>query len=151
MRILITGATGLVGSEIVSILKQTNTEIHFLSTSKDKLSGDNRIKGFYWDPQGGIMDENALIGVDAIIHLAGASIDHRWTEAYKQEIIESRVFSTNLLYTTLKHNPHQVTHCCRIGHRNLPRQPFKSLHRSFTIACRGFSGPRRSKVGKRSG
>ncbi|MBF0695175.1 MAG: TIGR01777 family protein [Flavobacterium sp.] len=109
MRILITGATGLVGSEIVSILKQTNTEIHFLSTSKDKLSGDNRIKGFYWDPQGGIMDENALIGVDAIIHLAGASIDHRWTEAYKQEIIESRVFSTNLLYTTLKHNPHQVT------------------------------------------
>jgi len=48
------------------------------------------------------------MGVDAIIHLAGASIAKRWTKAYKQEIIESRILSSNVLYKALKENPHQV-------------------------------------------
>jgi len=43
-----------------------------------------------------------------IIHLAGASISNRWTNAYKQEIIESRITSTNTLYKVLKENPNQV-------------------------------------------
>ncbi|HEY0045637.1 MAG TPA: TIGR01777 family oxidoreductase [Flavobacterium sp.] len=108
MRVLITGATGLVGSELVSILHHNNVDVHYLSTSKDKIKSENNFKGFYWDPHKGIMDENAFIGVDAIVHLAGASIDGRWTDSYKQEIIESRIFSANLLFNTLKNNPNQV-------------------------------------------
>jgi hypothetical protein len=108
MRVLITGATGLVGSELVSILHHNNVDVNYLSTSKDKIKSENNFKGFYWDPHKGIMDESAFIGVDAIVHLAGASIDGRWTDSYKQEIIESRIFSANLLFNTLKNNPNQV-------------------------------------------
>ncbi|HLA55960.1 MAG TPA: TIGR01777 family oxidoreductase [Flavobacterium sp.] len=108
MRILITGATGLIGSELVSLLLQNGESVHYLTTSKKKISNESHYKGFFWNPQQGMIDENALIGVDAIIHLAGASVSKRWTNAYKQEIVESRVLSANLLFKTLKNNPHQV-------------------------------------------
>ena len=48
--------------------------------------------------------------MDAIIHLAGASISNRWTNSYKQELIESRLLSTHLLYHLVKKNPNQVKH-----------------------------------------
>ncbi|WP_306353013.1 TIGR01777 family oxidoreductase [Flavobacterium sp. '19STA2R22 D10 B1'] len=109
MKILITGATGLIGEELVSLLLQNGVNIHYLTTSKKKIEDEPQYKGFYWDPQQGIIDENCLMGVDAIIHLAGASISKRWTRSYKQEIIESRILSTNLLFKALKSSPHQVT------------------------------------------
>ncbi len=108
MKILITGATGLVGSELSSLLLQNGIQVHYLTTSQKKVSTSPNYKGFYWNPQKGIIDENALMGVDAIIHLAGASVSECWTNAYKQEIIESRILTANLLYKALKQNPHQV-------------------------------------------
>lgn len=108
MRILITGATGLIGSEIVSLLLQNGVSVHYLTTSKHKIENQLNYKGFFWNPEQGIIDENCLMGVDAIIHLAGATIAKRWTKSYKQEIIESRIFSSNVLYKALKENPNQV-------------------------------------------
>lgn len=108
MRILITGATGLIGSELVSLLLQKGISVHYLTTSKKKIKNQPNYSGFFWNPEQGIIDENCLMGVDAIIHLAGASIAKRWTKCYKQEIIESRIFSSNVLYKALKENPHQV-------------------------------------------
>lgn len=110
MKILITGATGLIGSELGSLLLQNGHSLHYLSTSKKDLQSEPNYQGFYWNPQQGIIDENCMLNVDAIIHLAGASISKRWTESYKQEIIESRILSANLLYKLLKNNPHQVKH-----------------------------------------
>ncbi|ESU22763.1 nucleoside-diphosphate sugar epimerase [Flavobacterium enshiense DK69] len=108
MKVLVTGATGLIGKELVSLLLQNGIVIHYLTTSAKKIESEPNYHGFFWDPQKGVIDENCLLGVDAIIHLAGASIAKRWTDSYKQEIIESRILTANLLYNVLKNNPNQV-------------------------------------------
>lgn len=108
MRILITGATGLVGKKLVSLLLKKGIAVHYLTTSKSKIKNQENYHGFYWNPQQGIIDENCFLNVDAIVHLAGASISRKWTNAYKQEMIESRVLSANLLFKSLKDNPNQV-------------------------------------------
>ena len=108
MKVLITGATGLVGTALTELLLQNGIKINYLTTSKSKIEHQPNYNGFYWSPESGVIDENCLIGVNTIIHLAGASIAKRWTSKYKQEIIESRVLSANLLFNALKNNPHQV-------------------------------------------
>ena len=108
MKILITGATGLIGSELVSLLLQNGISIHYLARNKKEIKDEANYHGFLWNPEQGKIDENCLLGVDAIIHLAGAPISMRWTNKNKQEIIESRILSTNLLYRILKSHPHQV-------------------------------------------
>jgi hypothetical protein len=110
MKILITGATGLIGKELTNLLLKENHSIHYLTTSRLKIQNRDNYFGFYWNPKEGKIDENCLDGVDAIIHLAGASISNRWTDSYKQELIESRLLSTNLLYHLVKKNPNQVKH-----------------------------------------
>ena len=110
MKILITGATGLVGTELVSLLLQNGISINYLTTSKKDIKNEPNYQGFYWNPQQGVIDEKAIIDVDTIVHLAGASISKRWTSKYKQELIESRTLTTNLLYRTLKSHPNQVKH-----------------------------------------
>ncbi|MCK6609279.1 MAG: TIGR01777 family oxidoreductase [Flavobacterium sp.] len=108
MTVLITGATGLVGQELVSLLLKNGFTVHYLSTSKSKLVSQNNYKGFYWNPKTSEIDLNALTDVEVIVHLAGASVAKKWTSSYKEEIIESRVLSTRLLYKTLQKNSHQV-------------------------------------------
>lgn len=110
MKVLITGATGLVGSELVSLLLKNGVTINYLTTAESKLQNETNYKGFLWNPEKGDIDENSLEDVDAIIHLAGASISKRWTDSYKQEILESRVLSTTLLHGALKSKPNKVSH-----------------------------------------
>lgn len=110
MRVLITGATGLVGNELVSLLLKNDIHINYLTTSKSKIKNKQEYQGYYWNPTNGTIDDNCIIDVDAIIHLAGASVSKRWTKAYKQEIVESRVLSTNLLCNLLKNKENTVTH-----------------------------------------
>ncbi len=109
MKVLITGATGLVGKEVVDLLLQNGLKINYLTTSKNKIQYQPNYNGFYWNPETGIIDENCLIGVRVIINLAGSSIAQKWTSKNKEDILESRILSANLLYNTLKHNPHNVT------------------------------------------
>ncbi|MBF6642428.1 TIGR01777 family protein [Flavobacterium sp. J49] len=108
MKILITGATGLIGKELVTLLLAKNHTVHYLTTSKAKIEDKPNCTGFYWNPQQGKIDESCIYGVDVIIHLAGANIAKRWTNAYKQEIIESRTLSAELLFNLVKKTPNQV-------------------------------------------
>ena len=108
MKVLITGATGLIGTELVSLLLQNGINVNYLTTSKNKIINELNYNGFYWSPEQGIIDENCLMGVDSIINLAGANISKRWTNSYKQEIIESRLLSSALLFKAVKSNPNQV-------------------------------------------
>ena len=110
MRILVTGATGLIGSELTKLLIANNIDVHYLALHEDEIKNEPNYRGFLWDPSRCKIDENCISGVDAIIHLAGAPISKRWTSSYKQEIIESRTVSASLLYKTLKNNPNQVKH-----------------------------------------
>lgn len=110
MRVLITGATGLVGQEIVRQCHAKNIQVNYLTTRKSKISNTENYKGFYWNVDKQDIDEKCFDGVTSIIHLAGASISKRWTESYKKTIISSRVNSTKLLIDTLKRKSHNIQH-----------------------------------------
>lgn len=110
MHVLITGATGLIGKEIVKRCHQQNITVNYLTTRKSKIEQVENYKGFYWNPKLKEIDTACFEEVDVIIHLAGASISNRWTASYKKEIISSRVESTQLLINTLKGESHTIKH-----------------------------------------
>lgn len=97
MKLLITGATGLVGSSIVEKALNEKIEVNFLTTDKNKITTSKRLNGFYWNLNQEYIDPKCFEGVNRIIHLAGASISKKWTAANKIEILDSRIDSTNLL------------------------------------------------------
>jgi len=101
MKILITGATGLIGKAIIHELFSTNHTVNFLTTSKNKLKFYTKANGFYWNPNKGEIDLNCFTNIDSIIHLSGVSISKLWTKKNKKKILESRVFSTRLLLKSL--------------------------------------------------
>ncbi|MDO6810354.1 TIGR01777 family oxidoreductase [Zobellia galactanivorans] len=107
MRILITGATGLVGSAIVEQCHKNDIAVNYLTTSKKKIASEPDYKGFYWNPNKGEIDLECFEGVTAIINLAGASISKRWTLAYRKKIISSRVNSLRTLHSALEKVDHQ--------------------------------------------
>jgi uncharacterized protein (TIGR01777 family) len=109
MIVLITGATGVVGKEIVKLCLLKNIQVHYLTTDSSKLKQEENYKGFYWNPKQNEIDEACFKDVDAIIHLAGATISKRWTASYKKKILDSRVQVTKFLFESLKKQDHKVT------------------------------------------
>lgn len=107
-KVLITGATGLVGQELVALCHQKNIAVNYLTSSKSKIESQDNYQGFYWNISKNEIDKNCLEGVDTIINLVGASIAKCWTTSYKKEIIDSRVKSAELLFNTLKQHENQV-------------------------------------------
>ncbi|WP_343485694.1 TIGR01777 family oxidoreductase [Allomuricauda sp. d1] len=105
MKILITGATGLVGKAITKRLHERGDTVHYLTTSKQKIESAENYKGFYWNPKKGEIDTACFDGVSGIINLAGASISKRWTKSYKQTILSSRLDSLSTLRKALDENP----------------------------------------------
>ena len=97
MKILITGASGLIGQ---ALTKQLNATGH--TTVAAVRREPRRNDEVQWNPTTGEMSPSAFDGVDAVVHLAGAGIgDKRWTDSYKMEILQSRTLGTALLADTM--------------------------------------------------
>lgn len=92
-RIAITGASGLIGSALVGKLKSDGYTVQRL-VRRPTVSSEE----IYWNPLESKVDLEALAGVDAVIHLAGAGVgDKRWTKKYKSEILNSRLLGTTTI------------------------------------------------------
>ncbi len=103
MKVLITGASGLVGSRMLENFFESGiSDIRVLTRSKSKKF-EFPVEVFEWDPSKQYLENGALDGVDAIIHLAGESVaEGRWTKSKKDRILDSRVDSTKLLMDTIQ-------------------------------------------------
>ena len=97
MKLLITGATGLIGRAIVELSNLQGISVNYLTTQREKIISNENFQGFYWNPGNNEIDLNAFEGVTAIINLAGSSISKRWTAENKNEILYSRINSLKTL------------------------------------------------------
>ncbi|MGY0038752.1 TIGR01777 family oxidoreductase [Pedobacter sp. NJ-S-72] len=104
--ILLTGATGMLGKDLIETLLKRG---HTISVLSRKLQQIDQVKVFLWDVYKQEIDMNCLEGADTIIHLAGENISkEKWTDQRKKEIIDSRVLSTQLLYKAIAETKNQV-------------------------------------------
>ena len=107
-RVLITGATGLLGQEIVKQCHAKNITVNYLTTNKNKIVSLYNYQGFYWNPKTGDIDDNCFKDVDTIINLSGATVAKRWSKRYKAEILNSRLDSLRLLFNAVKANNYSI-------------------------------------------
>ena len=106
MRVLISGASGLVGTELARQLTQGGHEAFRLVRRRAKAADE-----ISWNPAKGEIDPEIMESVDAVVNLAGATTGKiPWTAKYKKEIVSSRIDSTRTLVTAINRasNPPKV-------------------------------------------
>lgn len=104
--VLVTGASGLVGTALLESLNKAGYQLSVLSRSK---KSNSLYPTFTWDYANDQLEEGALDGIDTIVHLAGAGVaDEKWSQDRKEVILESRTQTSRLLYDRLKEGNHQV-------------------------------------------
>jgi uncharacterized protein len=98
MLVVVTGASGLIGTALVRRLHAEGHQV--LRLTRSAPSGSDQVR---WDPAAGELDPDALAKADAVVHLAAANIgDHlRWTGKVKRELVQSRVQGTSLVARTM--------------------------------------------------
>ncbi|MFF4208212.1 TIGR01777 family oxidoreductase [Streptomyces sp. NPDC001796] len=114
-RIAVAGASGLIGSALVRSLAEEGHEVVRLvrrgARGRDEVC---------WDPEGSYVDTAGLAGCDAVVNLAGAGVGgHRWTDAYKKTLRDSRVLGTAALaeaVASLPEPPRVLVNASAIGY-----------------------------------
>ena len=109
MKVLITGATGLIGSQIIEDCIKSNISVNFLTTSRRKIIKSDMVNGYYWNPSKKVIDLDCFIDIDTIIALSGSSIFSLWTRKRKKEIISSRVLSLEFLKESIENNDIKIS------------------------------------------
>lgn len=96
MKVAVTGSSGLIGTALIAALGARSHEA--IRVVRSKPTGTD----IAWDPGAGTFDASGLVGVDAVVNLAGPGIgDHRWTAKYKRELRETRIKATTLVAETM--------------------------------------------------
>ncbi len=96
MHVVVSGASGLIGSALLPFL---TTGGHRVTRLVRRTPGQDEI---YWNPTSGRLDPRSLVGADAVVHLAGENIaGHRWTPDHKRRVLESRQSGTRLIAEAL--------------------------------------------------
>jgi uncharacterized protein (TIGR01777 family) len=104
VRVVLTGASGLVGTALAAALERRGDEVVRLVRREARGNDERR-----WDPATGRLDPDALQGAAAVVHLAGAGIgDQRWTAHRKAEVRDSRIRGTTLLAEAIAGAPAAV-------------------------------------------
>jgi uncharacterized protein (TIGR01777 family) len=106
MRVLISGASGLVGTELARQLREDGHEAIRLVRRRARAADE-----ISWNPSKGEIDPEIMESVDAVVNLAGATTGRiPWTAKYKKEIVSSRIDSTRTLVTAINRagNPPKV-------------------------------------------
>ncbi|MHA4846654.1 TIGR01777 family oxidoreductase [Flavitalea antarctica] len=105
--VLITGGTGLIGKMLTKMLVAKGYQV--IVVTRKPLGPEHNLRYAGWDVDKGTIDETALKEADYIVHLAGAGVaDRKWTAKRKQEIIDSRVKSGELLVAKLQQIPNKL-------------------------------------------
>jgi uncharacterized protein (TIGR01777 family) len=103
MRVLVTGASGLIGSAVCDALLARGDAVVGLSRDPARARAANPSVAWHaWNPESERPPEEAVEGTDAVINLVGESIDQRWTEAAKRRMRASRVDATRNLVQAIK-------------------------------------------------
>lgn len=98
--VLITGGSGLIGSRLSDLLTEKGYLVKHLTRT---INSNSKHKSYKWDLSQNYIDPLALVKIDHVIHLAGASVtEGRWNANKKQSILSSRIDSARLLYNSLK-------------------------------------------------
>ena len=97
MRVVMTGASGLIGSALVRSLRADGHDVVRLVRRPARAADERQ-----WDPSEHRLDPEHVAGADAVVHLAGAGVgDHRWSDDYKRTILASRIDGTSTVASTL--------------------------------------------------
>jgi uncharacterized protein (TIGR01777 family) len=98
--VLITGGKGLIGKQLSKRLKDRGYEVAILSRTRTK---DEQLLTYIWDINKFEIEKEAIATADFIIHLSGSSIgEKRWTTKRKQEIVDSRIKSGQLIFDEIR-------------------------------------------------
>jgi hypothetical protein len=108
MKVLITGATGLVGTQLSDLFIEKGHHVNYLTSRQEAIKNESNFKGFLWDVHNMTIDPKCIEDVDTIIHLAGETVFQRWTDDAKKRIMNSRIDSSQLLFNLLNDNDHNV-------------------------------------------
>lgn len=104
--ILITGASGLIGTRLTELLLEKGYAVSHVGRSRRV----DKVQSFVWDVRKHVIEPGAFKGITTVVHLAGAGVaEKRWSAERKREILESRTKSSDLLYDELKKGHHHVT------------------------------------------
>jgi uncharacterized protein (TIGR01777 family) len=105
LKVVVTGATGMIGGALVDALRQRGDDVAIMSRNpagtSQVLGGD--VDAHTWsDPEREPAPADAFSGADAVVHLAGESVDQRWSDDAKRRIRDSRELGTRNLVAGLK-------------------------------------------------